>query len=292
MKRLAFLLCLLPGLAFIGPARADPPLFVARAPGITAYLLGSFHALKPGTEWETPAIKKAFGQSSECWFEVVLPKDKRDIAPTLSRGLDPTARLPSLLSNTDNARLKLWADTLRVPGGSPTLERMQPWMVLVTLLGAEIKAAGLQSTSGVEAQLQTEARRDWKAVVGLETVGSQLDIFASQPEPVVLRLLHESLARQPGEAGGKPLDTLLRHWMEGDVEALGEAVNGAARALGPSLYEALLPRRNRAWAEKLNRLKGRNTTIMVIVGAGHLAGPGNLREMLEARGFVVERVQP
>ena len=285
----AFLLALLcaPRLA-----AADPALFVARAPGLTAYLLGSFHALKPGTEWMTPAIRRALGASSECWFEVVVPHDPHDLSVSLQRGLDPQARLPTLLSSTDNARLRLWADTLHVPGGVATLDQMRPWMVFVTLMAAEVKTAGLEADSGVEAVLQAQARRDWKVVIGLETLDEHLDIFANQPEPAILRMLHDGLTKPPGQAAGKPLDTLLHQWLNGDIDALGAEVNEAGRELGPSMYDALLLRRNRAWAERLDHMRGRNTTILVTVGAGHLAGPGNLRELLQERQFVVERVQP
>ena len=40
------------------PALAEPALWVARGPHATVYLLGSIHALRPGTEWESPAIRR------------------------------------------------------------------------------------------------------------------------------------------------------------------------------------------------------------------------------------------
>ena len=51
------------------PARADPALWAVRGRAATVYVLGSVHALRPGTEWEGAAIRRAFDAAQECWFE-------------------------------------------------------------------------------------------------------------------------------------------------------------------------------------------------------------------------------
>lgn len=286
MKRLAALLCILPGLAW-----ADPALFVARAPGITAYLLGSVHALKPGTEWQTAAIGRAFDEASECWFEIVIPKDAAAQAMSLVlRGLDPQKRLPGLLGDADHARLEKEAASANVPGGVGLLDTMQPWLAFMMVQAAEMKAAGLDGETGVDQIMQHQAQNAGKAVVGFETLDQQIGFIADQPEPVILHLLHEMLtSKQPLKL---ELDKLLRAWLAGDVAAVGRMMNETERSLGPGFADVLLLRRNKAWAERLDGLRDSGKTILVTVGAGHLAGPGNLRDELVKRHFTVERVQP
>ena len=59
----------------------------------------------------------------------------------------------------------------------------------------------------------------------------------------------------------------------------------------PALEEALFRRRNAAWTEWLAARLDRPGTVMVAVGAGHLAGAGSVQAMLETRGLEVTRAQ-
>lgn len=118
------LLCLL--LAW--PAWAEPALFVARGPGITAYLLGSLHALKPGTVWESASIHRAFDSAGECWFELVLSDDPVPVTtPILAHAFDPAHRLSTLLTPADQAVLERQVARLHVPGGMTRVNAMRPW---------------------------------------------------------------------------------------------------------------------------------------------------------------------
>jgi hypothetical protein len=49
--------------------------------------------------------------------------------------------------------------------------------------------------------------------------------------------------------------------------------------------------RNQAWAEWLDQRLDQPGTIMVAVGAGHLAGADSVQTMLKARGIEAKRVQ-
>ena len=248
MRHLALLALLAALLLAPGPARADPALFIARAPDLTAYLFGSVHALRPGTAWLTPALRGAIGASSECWFEVVTPHDALDIPDSMQRGIDSLAHLPALLSRQDLARIKRRADALHIPGGGQGFTHMQPWFAA----------------------------------------------FVLQPEPAMLRLLHERLASTPSQ-GTAPndatTDALVQAWIDGDIDIVAERMNQPARRLGPILYGTLVLKRNQAWAARLDTMRGADKTILVTVGAGHLAGPGNLRDLLSKKGFTVVRTQ-
>lgn len=281
---LALLVLLRPGLA-----HADPALFVARGPAVTVYLLGSIHALKPDTKWEDAAITRAYRDAGECWFELVLPKNPAETVPLLfARGFDPAHPLPPLLSPADRAALHRRVAALDLPGGDAAVDAMRPWMAWMTLMAATMKTNGLDGDSGVDTVLQHRAEVDGKTVVGLETLEQQVAIFADAPQATGLQLLHDILAAPARADDGAA--QLVRRWRDGDIEAVGRSMNTVARRLGPSLADALLQGRNRAWADRLAGLAGSGKTVLVTVGAGHLAGPGNLREQLQARHFTIERV--
>ena len=66
---------------------------------------------------------------------------------------------------------------------------------------------------------------------------------------------------------------------------------GDMRRDNPRLYEALLKRRNEAWARTLTAEMRGNGVQLVNVGALHMVGKHGLPALMRARGFSVERVQ-
>ena len=85
--------------------------------------------------------------------------------------------------------------------------------------------------------------------------------------------------------------SLEQAWVQGDLATLGAGLVGELRADNPAFYEALLKRRNLAWADTLaDRMAGESVEL-VNVGALHMVGPDGLPALLQARGFQVTRVQ-
>ena len=61
--------------------------------------------------------------------------------------------------------------------------------------------------------------------------------------------------------------------------------------LSPDLADVLLRQRNARWAGWVKARLGQPGTVLVAVGAGHLAGEGSVQSLLKAKGVKVERVQ-
>jgi hypothetical protein len=57
---------------------------------------------------------------------------------------------------------------------------------------------------------------------------------------------------------------------------------------GPVLHEAVVLRRNRAWADEIARRLDGSGRIFIAVGAAHLVGQGSVVALLRARGIPVE----
>jgi uncharacterized protein YbaP (TraB family) len=55
-------------------------------------------------------------------------------------------------------------------------------------------------------------------------------------------------------------------------------------------YQTLIAGRNERWSKAATDLLAANTHALIVVGAAHLAGPSGLPELLEDRGFSVERI--
>ena len=69
-------------------------------------------------------------------------------------------------------------------------------------------------------------------------------------------------------------------------------INGRLRDEMPTLYDILIVQRNTAWTERLDEVMDEPGVVMVVVGAGHLAGADGVPVMLAARGYDVEQVTP
>ena len=82
---------------------------------------------------------------------------------------------------------------------------------------------------------------------------------------------------------------MLRAWTNGDEPAIAKAF-ADDKDLTPHLREVLLRRRNASWAQWLKTRLETPGVVFVAVGAGHLAGPLSVQNMLAAEGVAVERI--
>ena len=85
-------------------------------------------------------------------------------------------------------------------------------------------------------------------------------------------------------------DQMLKAWAAGDVAEIARSFSAEFHD-SPELQAALLARRNANWAGWVERRMTQPGSVMVAVGAGHLAGDGSVQEMLKRRGYRVTRVQ-
>jgi uncharacterized protein YbaP (TraB family) len=76
--------------------------------------------------------------------------------------------------------------------------------------------------------------------------------------------------------------------MRGDLKRLQKDAITTLRRASPELYDRLVAQRNARWTQVLDaRLKGHGHTV-VVVGIGHLIGPGGVPARLRALGYSVE----
>jgi uncharacterized protein YbaP (TraB family) len=143
-----------------------------------------------------------------------------------------------------------------------------------------------------------DARSEAKSVRVFETLEDQARVFASLSEPAeVLYLtdvIHERAAKRPRlTISRRPSPrTLEQAWLAGDLARLGAGLVDGMRVENPGLYEALLRRRNQAWAAALAKEMDQGSGVeLVNVGALHMVGEDGLPALLRARGYEVVRVQ-
>ncbi|MCC8394956.1 TraB/GumN family protein [Paraburkholderia sp. MMS20-SJTR3] len=239
--------------------------------GTNVRLLGSMH-LFPATSRRTPPwIAEAYDWADALVFEsdpaTILPFLRADAQ---SGSLRSAAQLQPLLRDDVWTQLQsLWpASSALAP-----LDALRPWAALIvapTLLQHAVE--------GVEPRLMRSASAQGKPLRFLETgrdVAAALESISLEVIAAALELLMADL--------GEPQRTLERMhaaWLDGDLPALQRIAVESPMFNLPGLRHALLDIRNRAWAARLRASLDTDERTLVVVGALHLCGPGNLLDCL------------
>lgn len=267
-------------------AEARPPVWTVRTHDATLVLFGSVHLLPAGLDWRPPELDDALASADEVWFELpITPQAGAEAANvSLKRGALPKEkRLSDFLSEDESARLLEAAVTLHC--APEAIDRMQPWMAELTLSVAEDAKSGANASNGVEDEIEAQApagatRRSF------ETATQQIEFLAGAPVKDQVASLNLTV----GEIVGDPdsYQRVLDEWMASDLRALKRDANDPLQRVSPGLYQRLIVKRNRRWAERLaQRLKSPGK-VVVVVGIGHMVGPDGLPALLRARGFAIE----
>lgn len=273
-------------LAGFGVAAARPPMWVVRDADSTIVLFGSVHVLPPGLDWEPPALKEAISKADDLWFELPIDPASQEAGVQIVRQkglLPPGESLLAKLTPAGRDRLTRLAPKLGV--SLEQLDRLRPWLADVTVGLVDMASKGAGAADGVEQSISAAAPPTAQRRA-FETAEQQIGFLADAPEADQLASLEDTLRQIEEEPDA--YDRLLAAWMAGDIQALqAEGLEPMMKA-SPDLYDRMITQRNRRWVEAIaTRMQGSGETV-IVVGAGHLVGPGGVPALLRARGFTVE----
>ena len=280
------ILALTATILWASPGWAKPPVWIVRDADSEMILFGSVHVLPPGLDWRPEALAKALPAADDLWFEIPMdPAASAQVgqmAVNMAR-LAPGRTLQSLLTSRDRTRLAKVCKRLGLSPGQ--LDPFEPWFAEVLLATAEFQAAGAAASSGVEETLSGAASPHTERRA-LETARQQLEMFDQAPMADQIASIEDTLRQM--EDDPKAYDRLVAAWTAGDVRSLDREALAPLRRAAPEIYRRLVTDRNQAWVGPLNeRLKGHGLTI-VVVGIGHLIGPGGVPARLRALGYSVQ----
>jgi uncharacterized protein YbaP (TraB family) len=276
--------------AATGPS---PAMWVVKKGPATVYLFGTVHMMKKDVPWETPKVEAAFKASSTLWLEIADtgPAAQAAMKPMiLQMGMDADHPLSGKISKEDVAALDAELKSLGAPGEG-VVDKMQPWLVYLTLSVLPAVKAGFDPANGIDQVLQKQAETAGKKVKGFETAEEQVHYLADFPQAEQVVLLHDELEELPKSVD--KTNEMVADWEHGDVDKIAAMENDELKAKHPELYQKLLVDRNVAIAQKVEGMLKDPTsgTVFVEIGAAHLAGPDSIQKLLEKDGFVAERVE-
>lgn len=255
------------------------------------YLLGSFHALKPGDYPLATTVDGAFADAERVAFEVSPAEMK---SPELTRKMMAAALLPEgttleqQLSAKSWKRLQSYAEKRQVP--LQNYARFEPWFMSLIVTLNELHRTGYDSKLGLDQVLMDRSAEAGKPTQGLETADEQIAALDSMTADEQRQMLTEAL----DEAGdlAKHLDELHRIWRSGDEQAMYRQSAEDMRAKYPQLYQRINVARNLAWLPKVQAMLDgeKSDDTLIVVGSLHLLGDDGLVAMLKAKGYKVERL--
>jgi uncharacterized protein YbaP (TraB family) len=268
---------------------ARPALWSVSDADTTVYLFGTIHLLPENYQWRTPKLEEAVGGSQQLVVETIVDdKNPMKLFQAMA-SLAFSPGLPPLADRVPAAKRTALIDAVRKSGFPPqALDRMETWAAAFILLGNQFKDLGLKSGEGVEFSLRSAFTGQGKPVGELETNAEQLGFFDQLPEKAQRELLEGAI--DESSKVKVEFDDMLTAWVRGDVKAIARSFNRDLAA-SPELEQALIKRRNANWSKWIEQRMTQPGAVMVAVGAGHLAGPDSVVDLLKRDGYKVHRLQ-
>jgi hypothetical protein len=272
------------------PSEVRPALWKVSDPDTTIYLFGTIHLLPENFQWQSPKFQQAVDGSQELLVETIVdPEHPQDFASAFAQlALSPTPLPPILERVPPTKRAALQAALAKIGQTPAQLGNVKTWAVGFQLLSLQFAQLGLLGKEGPETILRREFTAAHKPVDQLETIRDQLGIFDTLSEKAQREFL-EGTIENPADMK-KVFGSMLSAWASGDVNTVAKVFNSDFSG-SPELRQRLLERRNDNWARWIEKRLAQPGTIMVAVGAGHLAGEDSVISTLQKDGYRVQRVQ-
>lgn len=260
---------------------------VAKDGRAIAWLVGSVHVLRSDAYPLPPVFGKAFDETVTLVEEVDLgaAADPAVILPTAAKAvLGNGQTLSALLDRETYERVQASATASGIP--MLLLDRMQPWLVAMTLAVPALRRAGFDPALGLDQHFYERAKAAKRPIRGLETVAYQLDRLGGLPMSVQVDMLRAVLSDVDTQVSA--VTDLVAAWKTGDVAALERLLLKEFRQ-SPEVYKRLLIERNQAWAPKIAACASEPLPCLVVVGGAHLVGPDSVVALLRQLGFSVDQ---
>lgn len=258
---------------------------ISNPAGVHGWIVGTVHALPPGTRWRRPAIDAALAQADRLVLEIGQPLDSTVAGEALGRlafteGLPPPSQRIHPQFRADLAKVYR-----QLSLNDAQFKDQESWAVALQIAAIGGIRNGMDPDSGVEPELRKAIGR--RPVEGLETLDGQFGVFDGLPARAQTVLL-EQVAVEAADNTEDDRD-MMALWLRGDE--LGIARESSTGFLAdPVIRDALLTGRNRRWADEIDTMLKAGARPFIAVGAAHVAGADGLPRMLKARGWTVKRV--
>ena len=257
-----------------------------------SYLLGTLH-LKPGEYLDSIPGATAALQSCEQVVGEVSMSDMPAVQAQMMQAMQmtPDTTYQMLYSDENYKLVNEKLTSLQPTWGLGNLGKLKPAAIQLTVIAfAYMKYfPNINITNTLDIRIQSEAAKEQKPVLGLETIDDQIHVLfgcsslQSQADDLLCSLtnLDELMTLIPEE---------IAYYNQGNLNKLYEQFKDDETCPSdPSEKAAIYKDRNAAWMKELPEIM-KEKPAFIAVGALHLAGEDGLLNLLEKAGYRVEPV--
>jgi uncharacterized protein len=271
-----------------GPLAAqtpEPPIWVIEDDNSTVYMIGTVHMMRDGVDWESPQLADILDAADNVWLELASFDPPENLfGLIMESGMSPDRPLSSLLDDEEMAGLETILDEHGVPLDS--FDDLRPWYAYLQISSLMLVDAGFDPQGGIDMHIKDRADRMGIPVMGFETFEQQFETLSGMDEAVQLDVLRQTIIEY--EEAKISLVDELESWIDGDLSTLERETAEIAEEL-EGFYDVLFTERNLGFADGIEDILSGKGTSLVAVGLGHYVGPDSIPEILEERGYTVER---
>ena len=249
----------------VAPPNADPAIFQVQDGDTKVYIFGTFHALDGKSDWFNDEVLSAFEDSGELILETVIPE--HNAGPPVIAMRPPALPGPHVTTSASF----LGTTKMAINAG---------------------KSQGLSLSHGADMVLRRAAGYAGKPVEGLETLESQLAMFARMPATAPAKpgsMASAEKEQQSMPALSKTMLDMQDAWKRGEQTIFVRMLDQLRRS-SPELYRTMFTERNSRWADWIAARMQTPGTVFVAVGAGHLAGKDSVLVRLAEMGIESSRL--
>lgn len=273
-------------------------LWKIEAEGVSpSWLFGTMHVTDPRVVDLPEAAKEAFEEAETVVIETTDVLDRKAMMAAMAQHPElmmftGTEKLTDHLDDGQQAELKAALEERGIP--LQTVIKMKPWMLvsLASLPDCETQRQE-QGALVLDALLAADAKKQGKAVAGLETMVDQFEAMASLPMEFHIEGLLSTLAL--GDRIDDVIETMIVLYTEGETgmfwPMMDAVMPGEDSEAGYAAFEeVMVTRRNRSMAEMAADFIN-DGGAFIAVGALHLPGEEGLVALLQERGYTVSPVE-
>ncbi|MDB5814041.1 MAG: hypothetical protein JWN23_1158 [Rhodocyclales bacterium] len=251
------------------------------------YLLGSIHVCRDSCLQFSESVLRRFRTSQALALELDPTRPELMSKMMEATALPAGQTLSSKLSPAQLRELQSVLTNLGLP--LEMLDGMRPIMAATMISTLAAQKQGLTMQDGIDMWFLQQAQSNSKPLRELETVERQLAALTAGSEREQIASLQETLDMIDKHRFGPYLEELVRAWQGGNLPKISQLMH---EGVGDSaaLEAELLDKRNVEMADKLALWLSHGEQVFVVIGAAHIAGKGNVAELLGRKGFSVRQV--
>lgn len=262
-------------------------LWRIRKDGRSSWLYGTIHVGKLAWAFPGPRVREALVNAQSLALELDLTDPK--VLEQLARSTAGDTRFK--LPHAAQQRLAKQAEAACI--GGEMLAGQHPVMQAITLTVLAARRDGLDPAFAQELALGGFARASAKPIVSLESAEQQAALLVPADAERATAIAEQTLAQLEQGASRAMLLRIAQAWEQGDLDELTKFEQWCGCIENEDdrrFLRRMNDERNGPMAERIDALHRGGRTVFAAVGSLHMTGPQGLPQLMQQRGYEVERV--